>query len=140
MKTKHLFGLVAVIAVTGFAASAQAVRIGVHLGMSGRVLVDDQEAGDPLLYASNRRVVVQIRGRPQLENLTQESLVAGRGEPAVHDEERSRRELQRHLDDRLHPEPRAVGETLAGLGAAARDQELQADGRRGRTDAGCPAR
>ena len=33
-----------------------AVRLGVHLGMSGRVLVDDQEAGDPLLYASNRRV------------------------------------------------------------------------------------
>jgi formamidopyrimidine-DNA glycosylase len=32
------------------------VRIGVHLGMSGRVLVDDEEAGDPLLYASNRRV------------------------------------------------------------------------------------
>jgi formamidopyrimidine-DNA glycosylase len=32
------------------------VRIGVHLGMSGRVLVDDQEAGDPLVYASNRRV------------------------------------------------------------------------------------
>jgi formamidopyrimidine-DNA glycosylase len=32
------------------------VRVGVHLGMSGRVLVDDQEAGDPLVYASNRRV------------------------------------------------------------------------------------
>ncbi len=32
------------------------VRLGLHLGMSGRVLVDDQEAGDPLLYASNRRV------------------------------------------------------------------------------------
>jgi formamidopyrimidine-DNA glycosylase len=32
------------------------VRIGVHLGMSGRVLVDDEEAGDPLVYASNRRV------------------------------------------------------------------------------------
>jgi formamidopyrimidine-DNA glycosylase len=32
------------------------VRVGVHLGMSGRVLVDDQEAGDPLRYASNRRV------------------------------------------------------------------------------------
>jgi formamidopyrimidine-DNA glycosylase len=31
------------------------VRIWVHLGMSGRVLVDDQEAGDPLVYASNRR-------------------------------------------------------------------------------------
>jgi formamidopyrimidine-DNA glycosylase len=31
------------------------VRLGLHLGMSGRVLVDDQEAGDPLLYASNRR-------------------------------------------------------------------------------------
>jgi formamidopyrimidine-DNA glycosylase len=30
--------------------------IGVHLGMSGRVLVDDEEAGDPLVYASNRRV------------------------------------------------------------------------------------
>jgi formamidopyrimidine-DNA glycosylase len=33
------------------------VRLGVHLGMSGRVLVDGEEAGDPLLYASNRRVV-----------------------------------------------------------------------------------
>ncbi|MFM7224151.1 MAG: DNA-formamidopyrimidine glycosylase family protein [Actinomycetota bacterium] len=32
------------------------VRIGVHHGMSGRVLVDGDEAGDPLLYASNRRV------------------------------------------------------------------------------------
>jgi formamidopyrimidine-DNA glycosylase len=32
------------------------VRLGVHLGMSGRVLVDDVEAGDPLMYASNRRV------------------------------------------------------------------------------------
>ena len=31
------------------------VRLGLHLGMSGRVLVDDQEAGDPLVYASNRR-------------------------------------------------------------------------------------
>jgi formamidopyrimidine-DNA glycosylase len=32
------------------------VRLGVHLGMSGRVLVDNVEAGDPLVYASNRRV------------------------------------------------------------------------------------
>jgi len=32
------------------------VRLGLHLGMSGRVLVDDEEAGDPLVYASNRRV------------------------------------------------------------------------------------
>jgi formamidopyrimidine-DNA glycosylase len=31
-------------------------RLGVHLGMSGRVLVDQEEAGDPLIYASNRRV------------------------------------------------------------------------------------
>jgi formamidopyrimidine-DNA glycosylase len=31
-------------------------RVGLHLGMSGRVLVDDEEAGDPLVYASNRRV------------------------------------------------------------------------------------
>jgi len=30
--------------------------LGVHLGMSGRVLVDGEEAGDPLIYASNRRV------------------------------------------------------------------------------------
>jgi formamidopyrimidine-DNA glycosylase len=30
--------------------------LGVHLGMSGRVLVDGVEAGDPLVYASNRRV------------------------------------------------------------------------------------
>jgi len=28
--------------------------LGLHLGMSGRVLVDDQAAGDPLLYASNK--------------------------------------------------------------------------------------
>ena len=32
------------------------VRVGVHLGMSGRVLVDDEEAGDSLVYASNRRM------------------------------------------------------------------------------------
>jgi formamidopyrimidine-DNA glycosylase len=32
------------------------VRLGVHLGMSGRVIVDGDEAGDPLVYASNRRV------------------------------------------------------------------------------------
>ena len=32
------------------------VRIGVHLGMSGRVIVDGEEAGDPLVYASNKRV------------------------------------------------------------------------------------
>jgi formamidopyrimidine-DNA glycosylase len=31
------------------------VRVGVHLGMSGRVLVDGEEAGDPLVYASNLR-------------------------------------------------------------------------------------
>src|SRR5439155_1642571 len=28
--------------------------LGLHLGMIGRVLVDDQAAGDPLLYASNK--------------------------------------------------------------------------------------
>jgi len=28
--------------------------IGLHLGMSGRILVDDEAAGDPLLYASNK--------------------------------------------------------------------------------------
>lgn len=30
--------------------------LGLHLGMSGRVLIDDAEAGDPLVYASNREV------------------------------------------------------------------------------------
>jgi formamidopyrimidine-DNA glycosylase len=30
--------------------------LGLHLGMSGRVLVDGEAAGDPLLYASNRDV------------------------------------------------------------------------------------
>jgi formamidopyrimidine-DNA glycosylase len=30
--------------------------LGLHLGMSGRVLVDDEAAGDPLVYASNRAV------------------------------------------------------------------------------------
>ena len=30
--------------------------LGLHLGMSGRVLVDGQAAGDPLVYASNREV------------------------------------------------------------------------------------
>jgi formamidopyrimidine-DNA glycosylase len=38
-----------------------ATRLGVHLGMSGRVLVDGDEAGDPLIYASNRRVEVWHR-------------------------------------------------------------------------------
>ncbi len=30
--------------------------LGLHLGMSGRVLIDDEAAGDPLVYASNRDV------------------------------------------------------------------------------------
>jgi formamidopyrimidine-DNA glycosylase len=30
--------------------------LGLHLGMSGRVIIDGHEAGDPLLYASNRDV------------------------------------------------------------------------------------
>jgi formamidopyrimidine-DNA glycosylase len=30
--------------------------LGLHLGMSGRVLIDDKAAGDPLIYASNREV------------------------------------------------------------------------------------
>ena len=30
--------------------------IGLHLGMSGRVIIDDEAAGDPLVYASNREV------------------------------------------------------------------------------------
>ena len=28
--------------------------LGLHLGMSGRILIDGDAAGDPLLYASNR--------------------------------------------------------------------------------------
>jgi len=30
--------------------------LGMHLGMSGRVVIDDEAAGDPLVYASNRDV------------------------------------------------------------------------------------
>ena len=36
--------------------STPSVRVGVHLGRSGRVIVDGEEAGDPLVYASNRAV------------------------------------------------------------------------------------
>lgn len=36
-------------------------RLGLHLGMSGRVIVDGEEAGDPLIYASNRRVATWHR-------------------------------------------------------------------------------
>jgi formamidopyrimidine-DNA glycosylase len=37
-------------------ADTEGPTLGLHLGMSGRVLVDGEEAGDPLVYASNRRV------------------------------------------------------------------------------------
>jgi formamidopyrimidine-DNA glycosylase len=36
--------------------STPSVTIGIHLGMSGRVIVDGEAAGDPLVYASNRAV------------------------------------------------------------------------------------
>jgi formamidopyrimidine-DNA glycosylase len=35
--------------------------VGLHLGMSGRVIVDGHEAGDPLVYASNRDVAAWRR-------------------------------------------------------------------------------
>jgi formamidopyrimidine-DNA glycosylase len=35
--------------------------LGLHLGMSGRVLIDDEAAGDPLIYASNREVLAWHR-------------------------------------------------------------------------------
>ncbi|HEY8217403.1 MAG TPA: DNA-formamidopyrimidine glycosylase family protein [Acidimicrobiia bacterium] len=35
--------------------------LGLHLGMSGRVLIDDEAAGDPLVYASNREVIAWHR-------------------------------------------------------------------------------
>jgi formamidopyrimidine-DNA glycosylase len=35
--------------------------LGMHLGMSGRVVIDDEAAGDPLVYASNRDVVLWNR-------------------------------------------------------------------------------
>jgi formamidopyrimidine-DNA glycosylase len=35
--------------------------LGLHLGMSGRVLIDGHEAGDPLIYASNRHVPEWVR-------------------------------------------------------------------------------
>jgi len=40
--------------VPGFVPEQQGGVLGLHLGMSGRVLVDDEAAGDPLLYASNK--------------------------------------------------------------------------------------
>jgi formamidopyrimidine-DNA glycosylase len=39
-----------------FVDTVDGTRLGLHLGMSGRVIVDDVEAGDPLIYASNQRV------------------------------------------------------------------------------------
>jgi formamidopyrimidine-DNA glycosylase len=41
--------------------TADGTRLGLHLGMSGRVIVDDEEAGDPLIYASNRAVEAWVR-------------------------------------------------------------------------------
>jgi formamidopyrimidine-DNA glycosylase len=35
--------------------------LGLHLGMSGRVLIDGEAAGDPLVYASNREVTAWHR-------------------------------------------------------------------------------
>jgi formamidopyrimidine-DNA glycosylase len=35
--------------------------LGLHLGMSGRVLIDDEAAGDPLIYASNLHVPRWVR-------------------------------------------------------------------------------
>ena len=40
--------------VPGSVPERQGGVLGLHLGMSGRVLVDDEAAGDPLLYASNK--------------------------------------------------------------------------------------
>jgi formamidopyrimidine-DNA glycosylase len=41
--------------------TADGTRLGLHLGMSGRVIVDGEEAGDPLIYASNRPVETWVR-------------------------------------------------------------------------------
>jgi formamidopyrimidine-DNA glycosylase len=41
--------------------TADGTRLGLHLGMSGRVIVDGNEAGDPLIYASNRPVAAWQR-------------------------------------------------------------------------------
>ena len=35
--------------------------LGLHLGMSGRVVIDDEAAGDPLVYASNRELAAWHR-------------------------------------------------------------------------------
>jgi formamidopyrimidine-DNA glycosylase len=42
---------------TDGAAGAVGPVLGLHLGMSGRVVIDGRAAGDPLLYASNRDVL-----------------------------------------------------------------------------------
>jgi formamidopyrimidine-DNA glycosylase len=46
---------------TSGANGASGPVLGLHLGMSGRVLVDAAEAGDPLIYASNRDVATWRR-------------------------------------------------------------------------------
>ena len=38
----------------GYDTSENGPTLGLHLGMSGRVIVDGEAAGDPLLYASNK--------------------------------------------------------------------------------------
>jgi formamidopyrimidine-DNA glycosylase len=42
--------------------------LGLHLGMSGRVLVDGDAAGDPLLYASNEHVAEWVRFAVRFED------------------------------------------------------------------------
>jgi formamidopyrimidine-DNA glycosylase len=54
--TARRIGKQIVLDTASFVNGGPDVRIGVHLGMSGRVIVDDVEAGDPLVYASNRKV------------------------------------------------------------------------------------
>jgi formamidopyrimidine-DNA glycosylase len=44
-------------------AKAPGPSIGLHLGMSGRILVDDEAAGDPLRYASNKNDPAWVRIR-----------------------------------------------------------------------------
>jgi formamidopyrimidine-DNA glycosylase len=54
--TARRIGKQIVLDTASFQNGGPDVRLGVHLGMSGRVIVDDEEAGDPLVYASNRKV------------------------------------------------------------------------------------
>lgn len=94
----------------GRAAAPPAVpgpTLGLHLGMSGRILVDGEDAGDPLVFASNRHVPEWIRFRLEFDD---------GGSLAVRDPRRLGAVELDPDEDRLGPDAFSI--TLAQLRAA----------------------